>query len=175
MGEPADFAGWTGINAMPPVYQVITQNGFSWITNFRSYYSIYVHSLFEYLQSKVGFRQRVDFSATGLFLYTTRFPYSSQEIIGEVVEHYASGEAVNTLLSGGWEIMPGMPQPLGLNGCDYLASIEITALLTVDLCNPEGRFTSIRKWCPVACGCLRPNGWAEECPFSCENRSSSAD
>merc|ERR1740121_1995904 len=57
-----------------------------------------------------------------------------------------------SLLDGNWDLMPGVPHPRNLTGCDYLTSFEVKALLNTDLCSAD-EYSSIRFMCPVSCGC----------------------
>merc|ERR1712137_243433 len=57
----------------------------------------------------------------------------------------------NALIDLNFTIMESIPHPQGLKYCDFSTSFEIINILTVDVCNAEHRFTSIRLLCPVAC------------------------
>merc|ERR1712157_605768 len=69
-----------------------------------------------------------------------------------LVEWVTSGNMARSLLDGEWNLMPGMPHPRGLTGCEYLTSFEFNALLNSDLCESE-RHSSIKFLCPLSCGC----------------------
>jgi len=108
--------------------------------------------------------QESTFSA---YVRTGAFDFVSWGLIPEgwqtyLWEHVESAEIVQTILSGSWELMPGIPHPRNLTGCSYLASYELIILLGRDLCDASD-FRSIKNICPQTCRC----GAMPECPAVC--------
>lgn len=69
-----------------------------------------------------------------------------------LVKWISNGSMAQSFVDGNWELMPGVPHPRNLTGCDFLASFEVRMLLNIDLCGAE-EYSSIRFMCPVSCGC----------------------
>ncbi|CAK0838547.1 unnamed protein product [Prorocentrum cordatum] len=86
-------------------------------------------------------------------------------MMADLIEPVATGAIGRALVSGIWELMPGLAHPRGLSGCDFLASYEVTSLLNLDAC-ADGDHTSLRFFCPKACGCDSSFGM-DECPVAC--------
>jgi hypothetical protein len=122
----------------------------------------YVHGLFQYLYSRPGFEDGVR-------------NVIREDYVGIDASEQEQDVIVHTITLGwffrmlattsNWEIAPGVPHPRGLTGCNFLASYEITALLNIDLCNPD-EGTSIKFFCPSACQCTEAS-LLSECPAQC--------
>merc|ERR1719245_2390886 len=83
----------------------------------------------------------------------------------DIYEHAMSPNFAIALVNASWELMPGLPHPRGLTGCEFLASYEMKGLLNIDLCNLD-EYTSIRFFCPKACRCAGAHSMSE-CPAAC--------
>jgi len=122
---------------------------------------LYVRGLFEYSMRVPGFREGVaNVVETD---YAGIAPDEATQI--ELIEQIATGEMARSLAGGSWDLVPGLPHPRGLTGCDFLASYEVTSLLNLDLC-ADGVHQHIKFLCPVACGCDESKG-LDECPATC--------
>jgi len=118
-------------NELPP-------DAFWWLT--------FAAGLFEHLTADVAFPDIVEDTVPLVF---PDVDYSTRQ---ELVAWVSNGSLARSFLDGNWELMPGVPHPRGLTGCDYLASNEVRTLLNIDLCSAE-EYSSIRFMCPVSCGC----------------------
>lgn len=78
-----------------------------------------------------------------------------------LVEWVTSGSMPQSILSGSWEMLPGVPHPRGLTGCAFLTSFEITALLNTDMCSTE-TYASIKPLCPESCGCTLGTSYVDK-------------
>jgi len=123
--------------------------------------STYVRGLFEYLTSLSGFND----SVTEVVEKDYAGVNPDEGMMADLIEHVATGAMGRALVSGIWELMPGLAHPRGLSGCDFLASYEVTSLLNLDAC-ADGDHTSLRFFCPKACGCDSSFGM-DECPVAC--------
>ncbi|CAK0878954.1 unnamed protein product [Prorocentrum cordatum] len=85
--------------------------------------------------------------------------------MAELVDHVSTGALGRALVSGIWELSPGLAHPRGLTGCAFLASYEVTSLLNLDLCS-DGVHAPLRWFCPEACGC-DPSYSMSQCPVAC--------
>ncbi|CAK0827702.1 unnamed protein product [Prorocentrum cordatum] len=121
----------------------------------------YVRGLFEYLTSLSGFND----SVTEVVEKDYAGVNPDEGMMADLIEHVATGAMGRALVSGIWELMPGLAHPRGLSGCDFLASYEVTSLLNLDAC-ADGDHTSLRFFCPKACGCGSSFGM-DECPVAC--------
>jgi len=102
--------------------------------------------LFEHLAADVAFPDIVD-GAVPLV-----FQGIAPSMMQDLAKWISNGSLALSFLDGEWELMPGLPHPRGLTGCDYLASFEVRMLLNIDLCSVD-EYSSIRFMCPVSCGC----------------------
>merc|ERR1712137_953039 len=59
---------------------------------------------------------------------------------------------------------PGIPHPNQLEGCEFLASQELTLLLNLDLCSTDNDFFALRMVCAISCKC---SDLPINCPSSC--------
>jgi hypothetical protein len=113
-------------------------DAFWWLT--------FAAGLFEHLTADVAFPDIVEDTVPRVF------PDLASSTRQGLVEWISNGDLARSFLDGNWELMPGLPHPRGLTGCDYLASFEVRMLLNTDLCSAE-EYSSIRFLCPVSCGC----------------------
>lgn len=109
---------------------------------------LYVRGLFENLQSQTSFKKRVENAIKNEF----NLLQVEADMQDDLVAYVTSGNIRKSFLNGKWELMPGLPHPRNLTGCEYLASMEVKALLNIDLC-ATGDYRSIRYLCPETCGC----------------------
>lgn len=122
---------------------------------FKDWYKQWQNGFWEFLLADASFAYRVESMVHAI--------WGTNEVSDQVINHVVSGDMKATMLSGTWEIMPGMPHPRGLTGCDYLSSYEVTLILGYSLCDAT-YFRSIRHSCPVACECRRG---MDDCPITC--------
>jgi len=122
---------------------------------------LYARGLFDYLLSLSGFRDSVT-EVVGKD-YAGIAPDEAQ--MAELVDHVSTGALGRALVSGIWELSPGLAHPRGLTGCAFLASYEVTSLLNLDLCS-DGVHAPLRWFCPEACGC-DPSYSMSQCPVAC--------
>jgi hypothetical protein len=108
----------------------------------------FVAGLFEHLTADVAFPDIVNDTVTQS---DSHFAVSSSTKPA-LVEWVSTGKMAQSFLDGSWDLMPGVPHPRGLRGCDYLTSFEVRSLLNTDLCSTE-EYSSISFMCPVSCGC----------------------
>jgi hypothetical protein len=131
-----------GTVATDSVCRELPSEAFWWLT--------FTAGLFERLTADVAFFDNVlgsvmsDASGIAVGLNASRRD--------ELIQWVSGGSMARSFLDGAWELMPGVPHPRSLTGCDYLASFEIMSLLNMDLCSAE-EYSSIRFMCPVSCGC----------------------
>jgi len=121
----------------------------------------YAKGLFEYLMSTSGFQD----SVTEVVEKDYAGINPNESMVTDLIEHVATGAMGRALVSGTWELMPGLAHPRGLSGCDFLASYEVKSLLNLDVC-ADGVYTNLRFFCPKTCGCDSSFGM-DECPIAC--------
>jgi hypothetical protein len=128
---------------------------------FTRWYAMYVRGIYPYVTSKWGTGMRLQSLASVLYQVGTL----QVDSLGEYLWRYWMTDGVSvSLLDGNWMLTDSQaPHPRGLTGCRFLASYELAALLGFDLCSPNG-LTSIRRVCPVSCGCTKG---MDECPAAC--------
>jgi hypothetical protein len=127
---------------------------------FTRWYATYVRGILPQMYSVWGGGTRLESMANTLYNTGLLQVDSVDAYLGRF---WAGGVAVS-LVDGRWTLTDSQaPHPRNLTGCRFLASYELQALLGFDLCNPTG-LTSIRRVCPVSCGCIP--GMAE-CPAAC--------
>jgi len=113
------------------------------------FYTLYVRGLVEYLENRAEYQENVERLVRGGF-QTYLHINSSQ--IDPFIQWMWDGNVSLSLADGNWDLMPGLPHPRGLRGCEYLASFEIKALLGFDVCDGS-EYGSLRMLCPETCGC----------------------
>ncbi|CAK0810333.1 unnamed protein product, partial [Prorocentrum cordatum] len=176
-GYPCEDTGEGNFSAvtdyMPNTYEVSltigTRYGLYRYSDFRSYYLAYVRGLQEYILRSAIVLQGVQRNIESLVILmsvpqvwegSAVVPFSALEMYSHVI----GGGFFEELAAGNWTLLPGIPHPRGLRGCDYLASYEVSLVLNVALCE-EGVTSSIRPWCPRACQC---QSGMPGCPAACE-------
>jgi hypothetical protein len=114
------------------------------------WYLLFVRGLNEYIQSSTEHKHLVRniLYGSGVELIPQLTDTQKEDLISWVT----NGSLQYSLMDGEWRIMPGIPHPRGLGGCEYLASFEVKSLLGIDICNDEP-FSSLRLLCPETCGC----------------------
>jgi len=127
-------------------------------SHFSKWFRSWVVGLFQYLRSNLdSFRQvttaNVKFAA-GFFF--------NENVTENITDHIVTGAMAKTIMSGSWELMPGVPHPYDQEGCAYLTGFVFQWLLGIDPCRSE-HFRSLTLYCPVACAC----GSMVGCPGSC--------
>jgi hypothetical protein len=113
------------------------------------YYTLYVRGLVDYLANRGEYHSQIERLVNGAFKPFLRMEAAQVDPFLEWMWH---GNVSISLADGNWDLMPGLPHPRGLKGCEYLASFEIKALLGFDVCDGSG-YGSLRMLCPETCGC----------------------
>jgi hypothetical protein len=108
----------------------------------------FIRGVFEVLLATPGFEDAV----TQIVQHPSNLIAVPRENKTALIEWVVSGQMPQSILSGDWEFLPGLPHPRGLTGCEYLTSFEVTALLNLDLCSTE-TYSSLKSLCPISCGC----------------------
>eukprot|EP00931_Biecheleriopsis_adriatica_P003816 TRINITY_DN105576_c0_g1_i1.p1 TRINITY_DN105576_c0_g1~~TRINITY_DN105576_c0_g1_i1.p1 ORF type:complete len:755 (-),score=123.04 TRINITY_DN105576_c0_g1_i1:64-2301(-) len=125
----------------------------------------YVRGLFQVLL------MTAELSAAAVQQYRTvmatwLMPHLPNKTIYDLSESLSNTTLQKDLMSGKWDIGPGVPHPRHLQGCAFWTSWEVQMLLGVDVCSPGG-LHSLRMVCPTSCKCW--SGQAD-CPISCARR-----
>jgi hypothetical protein len=118
---------------------------------------VYLRGLFETLLETPGFEDAV----TQIVKHPSNLIAIPADNKTALTNWVISGNMSQSILSGSWEMLPGVPHPRGLTGCDFLTSFEITALLNTNLCSAE-TYASIKSLCPVSCGCTQGTSYVDE-------------
>jgi len=127
---------------------------------FAQWYAIYVRGILPYMYSVWGVATRLETMATQMYDNGLLQVDSVPAYLGR----FWGGGVSESLLDGRWTLTDAQaPHPRNLTGCRFLASYELQALLGFDLCNPS-TLTSIRRMCPVSCGCI---AGMDGCPAAC--------
>jgi hypothetical protein len=118
---------------------------------------VYLRGLFETLLATPGFEDAV----TQIVKHKSNLIRVPDENKTALISWVISGNMSQSILSGSWEMLPGVPHPRGLKGCAFLTSFEITALLNTNLCSAE-TYASLKSLCPIACGCTPGTFYADD-------------
>jgi len=113
------------------------------------FYTVYVRGMIEHLFQKAEYRLNVARVVRTGFSHMLHIADSQVEAF---VEWMLDGNLTFSLTDGNWNLMPGVPHPRRLKGCEYLASFELTYLLGFDICD-ESKYGSLKMFCPETCGC----------------------
>jgi len=113
------------------------------------FYTVYVRGMVDYLVQKAEYRLNV---AALVRSEWEEFLQIADSQVEPFVEWMLDGNFALSLADGNWNLMPGVPHPRQLTGCEYLASFEITFLLGFDICD-DSEYGSLKMFCPETCGC----------------------